>query len=63
LAIVGAVLLALGIGLLCGHRMPLGSLPGDIVIQREGFTLYFPVTTSLLLSAIVSLVVWLFFRE
>jgi hypothetical protein len=37
----------------------LGRLPGDIQIQRPGFSFSFPLTTSLLLSAILSLVFWL----
>jgi hypothetical protein len=37
----------------------LGRLPGDIAIQRDGFSLYFPITTMLLLSALVSGVAWL----
>jgi hypothetical protein len=37
----------------------LGKLPGDISIQRPGFRFYFPFTTSLVISAVVSLVLWL----
>ncbi|MFN6357160.1 MAG: DUF2905 domain-containing protein [Cyanobacteriota bacterium] len=37
----------------------LGRLPGDISIQRPGFSFFFPLTTSLLLSAVLSLVFWL----
>jgi hypothetical protein len=40
-------------------RLGLGRLPGDIVIARRGFTFYFPVTTSILISAVISLVLWL----
>ena len=43
-------------------RLPLGRLPGDIVIEREHFRLYFPVTTMLLLSLLLSLLLWLFRR-
>jgi hypothetical protein len=39
-----------------------GRLPGDIRIEREGFSLYFPIVTMLLLSALLSLVLWLFRR-
>jgi hypothetical protein len=39
-------------------KLPLGRLPGDFRIEREGFSLYFPLATGLLLSAVVSLVLW-----
>jgi hypothetical protein len=39
-------------------QIGLGRLPGDIVIKRENVTLYFPLTTCLLLSALLSLVFW-----
>ncbi len=38
----------------------LGRLPGDIIIKKENFTLYLPIATSLLLSALLTLVLWLF---
>jgi hypothetical protein len=41
-------------------RIGLGRLPGDIVIEREGFRLYIPITTSLLISAVLTLGFWLF---
>ena len=43
-------------------KLGLGRLPGDIVVQREGFSFYFPLMTSLILSALLSLVFWLFNR-
>jgi hypothetical protein len=39
-------------------RLGLGRLPGDIYIQREGFTFYFPLVTGLLVSAVVALILW-----
>ncbi len=39
-----------------------GRLPGDIRIEREGFSLYFPIVTMIVISALVSLVLWLFRR-
>jgi Protein of unknown function (DUF2905) len=49
------------IGLLWPYlgRLGLGRLPGDIVIERESGTFYFPLVTCLLLSALFSLVLWL----
>jgi hypothetical protein len=42
---------------------PIGKLPGDILIKRDTFTFYFPITTSLLASAILSLLAWFIFRR
>jgi hypothetical protein len=44
------------------ERFGLGRLPGDIAIERENFRFYFPVTTSILISIVLSLLVWLFRR-
>jgi len=41
-------------------KIPLGRLPGDIVIDRPGFRFYFPVTTMIVISLVLSLVMWLF---
>ncbi len=61
---LGLVLTALGGLLLLGSRLPgLGRLPGDIIIQKENFTLYIPITTSILLSVLLSLVLWLLGRR
>ncbi|NHO32979.1 DUF2905 family protein [Acetobacter fallax] len=40
-------------------RLHIGRLPGDIVIQRPGFTFYMPVMTGILLSVVLSLILWL----
>ncbi len=49
------ILIAGGIYLLSRFNLPLGRLPGDIRIERENFTLYFPLATSLLLSVLLTL--------
>lgn len=60
LMIAGAVLLALGVLLYASPSVPLlGRLPGDIRIERPGFRLYVPLATCLLLSLLVSGVLWL----
>jgi hypothetical protein len=61
LMVIGALLLAAGGVVWAVERfLPgLGRLPGDIVIQRENFTFYFPLATSLLLSLGLSLLLWL----
>lgn len=43
-------------------KLGLGRLPGDIVVERPGYSFYFPLMTSLLLSVVISLVLWLFNR-
>jgi hypothetical protein len=43
-------------------HIPLGRLPGDIVIRREGFTFFFPITTMILVSILLSVVTLLFRR-
>lgn len=40
-------------------KIPLGRLPGDIVIDRPNFKLYFPITTMVLISLIISAIMWL----
>ncbi|MBI4083154.1 MAG: DUF2905 domain-containing protein [Candidatus Lambdaproteobacteria bacterium] len=63
LILAGVVLVALGVVLLVWGRIPwLGRLPGNIVIRREGFTFSVPLATSLLLSALLSLLLWLLRR-
>ncbi len=41
----------------------IGKLPGDILIKRDNFTFYFPITTSILASVILSLLAWLLLRK
>jgi Protein of unknown function (DUF2905) len=60
LIIVGVVLVAVGFLWPFLGRIGLGRLPGDIVIEREGFSLYIPITTCLLISAVLTLGFWLF---
>ena len=60
LIIAGIVLVAVGFALPFLAKFGLGRLPGDIVIEREGFRLYIPIATSLLISALLTLGFWLF---
>jgi hypothetical protein len=60
LIIVGAVLVVAGLLWPYIGRLGLGRLPGDIVIEREGFRLYIPIATCLLISAVLTLLFWLF---
>ncbi len=59
LVLLGALLLLIGLLWPWISASGLGRLPGDISIQRPGFSFFFPLTTSLLLSAVLSLVFWL----
>ena len=59
---VGLIILLTGLAWPWLSKLPLGRLPGDIVIDRPAFKLYFPITTMILISALVSLVLWLFRR-
>jgi hypothetical protein len=63
LIVVGVVLAALGVLLYASPSLPwLGRLPGDIRIERPGFRLYVPITSCLVVSAVLSVAAWLFSR-
>lgn len=62
LILLGIVLVVLGLAWPWLQKAGLGRLPGDIVIERGNFRFYFPVTTSLLVSAVLGLIVWLLNR-
>jgi hypothetical protein len=57
---LGVLLLLAGIAWPWISQLPLGRLPGDIIIERENFRFYLPITTMLLVSALLSLILWLF---
>lgn len=66
LIVVGVLVAALGVLLVLGDKLPwlrLGRLPGDLAVERGNFRFYFPIVTSILLSAVVSLVLWLLSRR
>jgi len=60
LIIIGIVILLIGLFWPWLGKMPFGRLPGDIVIDRPQFKFYFPVTTMILISLVLSLLLWLF---
>jgi len=63
LMIMGVVFFLFGVLLSSGMKIPLGRLPGDIVIERPGGgAFHFPIVTCLLLSLVLSLIAWLFRR-
>ncbi|MDX1251859.1 MAG: DUF2905 domain-containing protein [Gammaproteobacteria bacterium] len=63
LIIIGAVLVVVGLLWPLLQKVGLGKLPGDIAVERDGFRFYFPIATSIIVSLVLSLLLWLFFRK
>lgn len=57
---IGVVLVLVGLLWPWLQKSGLGRLPGDISIERDGFRLYLPITTSILVSVVLTLILWLF---
>jgi hypothetical protein len=62
LIIFGAVLIGVGLLWPVLQKLGLGRLPGDIIIERENFRFYFPIVTSLIISVVLLLILWLLNR-
>lgn len=62
LIIAGIVILLIGLAWPWLGSLPLGRLPGDLVIERDNFRFYFPLTTMIVVSVLISLLFW-FFRH
>ncbi|MBI3344211.1 MAG: DUF2905 domain-containing protein [Gammaproteobacteria bacterium] len=62
LIIVGLCLVILGVLWPWLQKAGLGRLPGDIIMERNGFRFYFPITTSIIVSIVLSLIFWLMRR-
>jgi hypothetical protein len=63
LIVAGIVLLIVGLFIVFSPRIPfLGKLPGDIMVKRENFTFYFPLASSILVSVLISLILYLIRR-
>jgi Protein of unknown function (DUF2905) len=56
-------LLIAGVGLLINLGLPIGRLPGDFTIRRGNFTFYFPLTTSIIASVVLTLIMMFFGRR
>ena len=57
---MGLIIVLIGVVLTFAGKVPwLGRLPGDIYIKRNNFTFYFPLATSIIISVILSLILWL----
>ena len=64
LIVLGVVIAAVGVVVVLAGRVPgLGRLPGDIHVERGNWTFYFPLGTSILLSIVLTLVLWLIGRR
>ena len=59
LIVAGIVLVAVGLAWPWLSKLGLGRLPGDIHIVRENFSFYFPITTGLIVSIVLSVILWL----
>ena len=62
LVIAGLVLLALGLAWPWLSKLGFGRLPGDIHVERDGFQFFFPLTTGIVVSLLLSVLIWLFRR-
>ncbi len=60
LVVIGVIIAALGVAMMLG--VPLGRLPGDIAVRRGNFSFYFPLTTSIVLSIVLTLLLAWFRR-
>ncbi len=61
---IGIIMIVVGGLFMLGGKIPfMGRLPGDIAIQKKNFSFYFPITTSIVISIILSLIMWLLGRK
>lgn len=59
---IGAIIALAGVVFLLGGKLGLGRLPGDILIRRENLTVFFPITTMIVISIVLTLLFSLFRR-
>jgi hypothetical protein len=62
LIVAGIILVIVGLALPWLQKIGLGHLPGDIIIKKKNFSFYFPIVTCIVISAVLSLIFWLFRR-
>ncbi len=61
LILLGVLIIVIGLLLLIGEKIPwIGRLPGDIIIRKEKFSFYFPISTCILISIILMFFFWIF---
>lgn len=62
--VVGVVLIVIGVAVMFSDRIPfIGRMPGDIHVKRGNFQFYFPIMTSIVVSAVLTLILWLVNRK
>ena len=62
LIVVGLVIAAIGLAWPWLRRLPFGRLPGDIHVVREGFSFNFPIVTCIVISIVITIILWIFRR-
>lgn len=60
--VIGLLIAAIGVAWPWLSKLPIGRLPGDIIVDRPGFKFFFPITTMIIISIVLSLLLWLFRR-
>lgn len=60
--IIGIIIVVIGVMWPLLSKLPIGRLPGDIAIKKDGFSLYLPITTMIIVSIVLSVIIW-FFRK
>ena len=64
LVVFGIIMIVVGGLFMFGSKIPfIGRLPGDITIQKKNLSFYFPITTSIIISIILSIIMWLLGRK
>ena len=64
LIFIGLLLAILGFVFIFGNKIPfIGRLPGDIAVERRNYSFYFPVTTCIIISIVISFILWLFNKK
>jgi hypothetical protein len=57
--LIGVVLIIIGIAWPWIGRLPIGRLPGDIIVSKPNLKIYFPITTMVIISIILSVIMWI----
>lgn len=64
LIVIGAITIVVGIFLMFGNKIPfIGKLPGDISVQKKNFSFYFPITTCIIISVIITIILRLLSKK
>ncbi|ODS32660.1 MAG: hypothetical protein SCARUB_02212 [Candidatus Scalindua rubra] len=61
---IGLLLVVIGFVFIVGNKIPfIGKLPGDIAVEKKNYSFYFPITTCIIISIILSFIFWLFSKR